>query len=217
MIKMRFAFLSGTLVGVLYSAFIRPRLLTVDVTSTEANANMIGDHLIIDPTLVATRAITINAAPQDVWPWLAQMGRDRTGFYGADRITNWNIPSAAYIRHDIAPLQVGIQLDDGLQVLDFAINKYMVVGGFDLPNDLGGRSDFAQTYELVAIDMDKTRLIVRSRLQSDGWQGWLFERIHELLDYWMVASRLAGIKQRAEGVSPLVLARELLASPVSEG
>ena len=49
---------------------------------------MPGDDLVANPTFVATRAITIRGRPEDIWPWIAQMGFDRAGYYGYDLIEN---------------------------------------------------------------------------------------------------------------------------------
>jgi hypothetical protein len=40
-----------------------------------------GDALVADADLVETRAIDIEAAPDQVWPWLAQLGYGRGGWY----------------------------------------------------------------------------------------------------------------------------------------
>ena len=47
---------------------------------------MPGDDLVSSPTFCATRAITIHARPEDVWPWLVQMGYNRAGSYSYDLI-----------------------------------------------------------------------------------------------------------------------------------
>jgi hypothetical protein len=53
-----------------------------------ATARLPGDDLIVAPDLVATRAITIRARPVDVWPWIAQLGKNRAGFYSYDMLEN---------------------------------------------------------------------------------------------------------------------------------
>lgn len=57
-------------------------------TTEESREPLPGDELIADPGLVATRAITIEALPEMVWPWVVQIGADRGGFYSYDRIEN---------------------------------------------------------------------------------------------------------------------------------
>ena len=47
-----------------------------------------GDELAPDAALVSTRAVTINAPPEAVWPWVAQLGQGRGGFYSYTWIEN---------------------------------------------------------------------------------------------------------------------------------
>jgi len=47
-----------------------------------------GDDLMPRADLTATRAITVHAAPERVWPWLAQLGQGRGGFYTYDFLEN---------------------------------------------------------------------------------------------------------------------------------
>lgn len=50
----------------------------------ELDQRLPGDHLVPNPTLEATRAITIKAPAEEVWPWLVQIGRGHGGFYSYD-------------------------------------------------------------------------------------------------------------------------------------
>jgi hypothetical protein len=49
---------------------------------------MPADGIVPHPAFDATRAITIRARPEAVWPWLVQIGYGRAGFYGYDLIEN---------------------------------------------------------------------------------------------------------------------------------
>ena len=69
--------------GVAYAVFLRPRLLTWGATRAEAMAALPGDDLVRDRWRT-TRAITISATAEDVWPWLVQMGFGRAGWYSYD-------------------------------------------------------------------------------------------------------------------------------------
>lgn len=46
------------------------------------------DAMISDPIFTSTHAITVNAPPEQVWPWIAQMGSGRAGWYSWDAIDN---------------------------------------------------------------------------------------------------------------------------------
>ena len=47
-----------------------------------AERALAGDELVSDADVVETRAIEIDATPEKVWPWLAQLGYGRGGWYG---------------------------------------------------------------------------------------------------------------------------------------
>lgn len=64
-----------------YAAVVRPKFLTWGATPRERARISAGDELMPEPLTVSTRAVTIDAPPEDVWPWLAQIGQDRGGFY----------------------------------------------------------------------------------------------------------------------------------------
>jgi hypothetical protein len=57
-------------------------------TSEELAATLPGDELVPHPDLTTTRAVTINARAADVWPWIAQLGQGRGGFYSYDALEN---------------------------------------------------------------------------------------------------------------------------------
>src|SRR5688500_15128124 len=59
---------------------------TWGVDPLEANKPLPGDDLIVRPSAIETRSITIDAPPAAVWPWLVQMGFDRGGWYSYDRL-----------------------------------------------------------------------------------------------------------------------------------
>ena len=208
-------FFFSALLGAGYNILVRPWLLRDDIDMADEYESQLfpGDNLIEVPDLQITRAITIAASTEEIWPWLAQMGRQRCGYYGMDRLDNWNIPSVRYLRQDIEPLAVGMTLDDGLRVLNFVENEYLLLGSFRMPNDMGGRSDFVYLYQLVPLAEYQTQLLIRTHIQSDGLQGWLFNRMYEVMDYWMVRARLEGIKLRAEGHAPDVVDMDLLTPP----
>src|ERR1700730_3364960 len=66
----------------------RARQLRWGATDQECEALLPGDDLIANADLTATRAITIRAAADQVWPWIAQLGQGRGGFYSYDLLEN---------------------------------------------------------------------------------------------------------------------------------
>ncbi|MFL6040641.1 MAG: hypothetical protein ACJ740_04470 [Gaiellales bacterium] len=71
-----------------YRLGLRDRCLSWGATDEEVDRTMAGDELMPDPDVVATRAVTIDAPPSAVWPWLEQMGSGRGGAYTYDWIEN---------------------------------------------------------------------------------------------------------------------------------
>jgi hypothetical protein len=66
-----------------------------------------GDELVDRPTFNATRAISIAAPPQVVWPWLVQVGTTRAGWYSYDLLDNLGHPSARRILPEYQGLAAG--------------------------------------------------------------------------------------------------------------
>jgi hypothetical protein len=52
----------------------RPWAINWGATAEEIAREMPGDTLVLDPTFNATRAVTIDASPSEIWPWLLQVG-----------------------------------------------------------------------------------------------------------------------------------------------
>ena len=69
-------------------ALVRARYLRWGATDEEHNMVLPGDELVPDADLTATRAITVGAGADGVWPWIAQLGQGRGGFYSYDFLEN---------------------------------------------------------------------------------------------------------------------------------
>jgi len=76
-------------------------------TAAEVAGSMPGDALLPRAQFRATRAITIDAPPEAVWPWLVQVGCQRAGFYSNDLLDNLGRPSATTILSGLQHLQAG--------------------------------------------------------------------------------------------------------------
>ena len=89
------------------------------------------DAMISDPIFTSTHAITINAPPEQVWPWIAQMGSGRAGWYSWDAIDNGGRPSSTSI---VPALQTVIP-GDIMPAVPGAEDAF-VVAAVDAPRDL---------------------------------------------------------------------------------
>ncbi len=85
-------------------------MLNWGATADEVAGCYPGDDLIADPDGGATMATTLAAPPEEVWPWLVQMGGDRGGWYSWDWIDNHGEPSADRIVPEWQHLEQGQEL-----------------------------------------------------------------------------------------------------------
>ncbi len=71
-----------------------------------AHLSLPGD-LLIPARISRTASVVIEAPPLEVWPWLAQMGCHRAGWYGLDQLDNGGLPSARALHPEWQELTVG--------------------------------------------------------------------------------------------------------------
>ncbi|MGA4788974.1 MULTISPECIES: SRPBCC family protein [Nocardia] len=102
------SFLGGLATG--YRLFARRWCLSWGATEEEVRRRMPGDDLLLLPDMLSTRAITIEADPSAVWPWLVQFGPGRGGIYSydwIDRLLGVDVHSARSILPQFQDLAVG--------------------------------------------------------------------------------------------------------------
>ncbi len=167
-------------VPVLYALWVRPRMLTWGATPEEVSRAYPGDELIPDAdSSVFTMATTLLAPPEKVWPWLAQMGRGRAGWYSWDRLDNSGKPSADRIVPEWQNLEVGQHLIEASDGRNWFTVEQVEPGrtlalrtAIEVPS---GRSfdpsgplpraymDGVWSFNLRPAPGDQTRLVVRNR------------------------------------------------------
>lgn len=79
-------------------------------TPEEVAARLPGDELVPRPRMSSTRAVSVATGPERVWPWIAQIGQGRAGFYSYDGLENavgCGIHSATRIVAELQELRVG--------------------------------------------------------------------------------------------------------------
>jgi hypothetical protein len=94
----------------LYKRIVRPWMYSWGTRASEVDATLPGDELVAATTPRSTRAVTIDAPVEEVWPWLAQIGEDRGGFYSYDwleRSVGAQIHNTNTIHPEWQELQVG--------------------------------------------------------------------------------------------------------------
>ena len=83
-----FVSISAISIVILYLKLLRPWQLRWGATDDEVKCTMPGDDIVQKPNFVATRAVSIEAPPTEVWKWIVQIGSGRAGFYSIDFIDN---------------------------------------------------------------------------------------------------------------------------------
>jgi hypothetical protein len=184
----------------------RGRRLRWGTTADEVRSALPGDDLIPNADLMATRAITIHRPADVVWPWIAQLGQGRGGWYSYDALENLvgcDIHSADRIVPEWQHVEVGdeVRLAPevrlGVAVLD--PGRTLVVRG-GVP--IGKRSppyDFTWAFTLRDAPGGSTRLLVRERYGYQRWWARPLIEVAELMSQVMSRKMLLGIRDRAEG------------------
>lgn len=181
----------------LYFGVYRPWQVRWGATDEEVRRRMPGDEMVAGPTLNATRAVTINAPPESIWPWLVQMGCKRGGWYSYDLIDNLGRPSTDRIiseyqhleRGQIVPMSPNGKM--GMYVRSFTEPDWLVWG------DKGGDSTWC--WGLYPLSSGQTRLVSRIRLRY-RWlsPAILFSLLLDAGDIIMMRKCMLGIKERAQ-------------------
>lgn len=186
------------------------------VDDGELRSGLPGDELVPDPDLGYTRGITVAAPVDAVWPWVAQLGQGRGGFYSYDGLENLfrcDIHSADRVlpeHQDVAPGDV-IRLAPGaapsFRVHSVRAPHSLVLVGDGLVGDgpvgggpAAGAEQAAVTWQWVlrpCAEGRGTRLLVRQRLRRPRAQRLLW-RLVEPVGFVMERRTLRGIKERAE-------------------
>jgi hypothetical protein len=170
-------------------------------TGEEVRRAMPGDDIVVRPRDVTTRAVTIHARPEEVWPWLAQMGYQRGGMYSYDWIDLalgvLDGPSADRILPEFQRLEAGDEIPLGSgpnwPVASVEANRSLVL---DIELE---QARISWSFELRELGEDQTRLILRIRIRSVWWaQLASFFPVMDFGSFVMTRKMLLGIKQRAE-------------------
>jgi hypothetical protein len=167
-----------------------------------------GDELMPRADLTATRAITVRACAADgVWPWIAQLGQGRGGFYSYDFLENLvgcDIRSAEQIVPEWQSIDIGAQVnlhpDVGLTAAIVEPGRNLVLRGGVPTGGAPPPYDFTWAFAVRGQPDGTTRLVVRERYAySRRWAPLLVEPV-ELISFVMSRRMMRGIKERAERV-----------------
>ena len=188
-----------------YFLMARPRHLRWGASIQERGAFLPGDDLIDRPDLTATRAITVRASADRVWPWIAQLGQGRGGFYSYDFLENLagcDIHSADRIVPEWQDITIGDEVKLAPPVaLDVAAvepGRSLVLRGRVPMGSTPAPYDFTWAWVLRDEPGGTSRLLVRERYgYTRPWARFLVEPV-EAISFVMTQKMLRGIRDRAE-------------------
>jgi hypothetical protein len=210
------------------SPFVRPWHMRWGATRREVAAAMPGDDVVRRAQFNATRAITIDAPPEQVWPWIAQLGYRRGGFYTYDLVDNAGEPSADRIIDAYQHLEGGDLIpmfheSHGLaiayEVDSFAVSEWMLWVHRPHADEA---PDSTWSWRLARLSAQQTRLTTRMK-QDYRWQTPRLAAFNLILmefgDFAMERRMLKGIKIRAERMraeGPISAKEDESTSPTKE-
>jgi hypothetical protein len=189
--------------AVLYWFPIRRWMSRWGAAPSDLSRVMAGDSLLVDPTYSGTMAVIVNAAPEDIWPWLVQIGYQRGGLYSydwLDRLFGYlDRPSATRILPEFQHLAVGDDIPLGRgpswPVAVVEPRRALVL---DMRNVDG--FDWVWQFGLYTVDERRTRLVSRSRVRTQAVWARLFTYAIEPAGFLMTRRMLLGVKERAEAL-----------------
>jgi hypothetical protein len=191
--------------NILVSPLSRNWYATWGATSEEQHRSLPGDEIVSSPVLQTTRAITIDAPPEAVWPWLVQMGQGRGGLYSYEKLENLagcKMENLAEIRPELQNLAIGDKIRFGPEGYPFqvvvVIDPIQNLILSSPPTEMSMRSTWL--FHLEQLPPQRTRLITRNRITYDRKPAnTIIWRVFTDPIYFAMERRmLIGIKDRAE-------------------
>ncbi len=163
---------------------------------------MPGDAQMPNPTKKDTGAVTVNAPPGDIWPWLVQMGTRRGGLYSydwLDRLFGFlDRPSATRILPEFQHIAVGDKIPWGRDELTVSVLE--PPRALALSMDAHGM-EWVWQFGLYPLDDQRTRLVSRGTERfRNTLLWWMAMRIMEPAAFIMTRRCLLGVKERAEAL-----------------
>lgn len=210
-------------IAALYRAHVRPWFYTWGAHADEVCATLPGDELVVPEAPSTTRAVTIDAPRQDIWPWLVQIGEDRAGFYSyslLERVVGADMHNADVIHPEWQQLRVGDTVwlahrygPDARQIVAAVQPKSHLV--LVSPNDFarlqrGEKASGCWSFVLHR-DIGWTRLLVRGRGGAIG--HWWFDIPHFVMEQKM----MRGIARRAQQSRRREIAEAIRRHPSTPG
>jgi hypothetical protein len=190
---------------------LRRQSLRWGATDLEREETLPGDEVLGRANLVSTRAISIRSSAKSVWPWIAQLGQGRGGFYSYDVLENLvgcGIHSADEVEERWQDIQVGdtVRLHPEVPMTAIVVEaaQALVLRGGVPMGPVTAPYDMTWAFVLREAPAGFTRLVVRERYRYERrWAALIVEPV-EIVSLFMSRRMMQGIKVRAERAEALV-------------
>ncbi len=212
----RIAALVGVSVALLASLSLmaRPWYLSWGSTEAEQNVGLPGDELVPNAGEQSTRAITIDAPPERIWPWLAQTGQDRGGFHSyelLEDLVGGRMENLDYLDPALQRWEVGDRLwmypperasGAGHATLGaLEPGRSLAFHTRQIGTSLTEPPDGSWAFVIEPIDGDTSRLLVRGRGRGElSPVAWVITRlVFEPAHFAMERKMMETLEARGEG------------------
>ncbi|MEW6180616.1 MAG: hypothetical protein AB1522_11880 [Chloroflexota bacterium] len=173
-------------------------------TPQEVNLALPGDELIPSPDLIWNHAITIHARPEQIYPWLVQMGDSRAAFYSITFIENLFCMTSGECRY-VNANRIHDEWQNPARGEQGIIMNYLVIHDYKPSEFVLARNtpalplQWSWLWYVYPLDENSSRLIVRHRIDlPEEIPAGMFNLIMNA-GYVMERSMMLGIRERAEG------------------
>ena len=204
LLKIAGIFFAAIVISVVVVVLFMPWMDSWGASAGEINASYPGDELVPAPRYVYNRAVTVNATPKQIYPWLVQLGAEKGGMYSYEwfetNVLRCELINADRIHEEWQDLKVGddVKMCPGTsgpppyEVAQLVPDQAMVLGH-------QGDGQWSDVWQFVLVPQEdgSTRLIIRGR---NALEGMLWDIIRPG-EFIMMRGMMLGIKERAEGMS----------------
>lgn len=203
---------------IVLAPFLRGWYRRWGATDDEATREYPGDEFVPRFKSEITAAIEIDAPPEKIWPWFAQLGCQRGGWYSYDLLDNGGVPSADKILPEFQELHVGdmvaavpngsfgfpVAIVEPERVLTLAGTLNTKTGESADPNDETLEAFFSgdQTFFIERLSDHASRLVfhMRTNWNESRLNNFIYRGIVEPISFVMGRQMLRNVKRRAEAL-----------------